>query len=385
MSLLFRRPPEERAVRLPQYFVDAMRAVDQPFFVDADSAMRHEAVWACRTRIAQDVSMMPVDVVRYVGGERQPVEPTPQIIAAPSVHVPAMDWRYQVVDSWLAHGNVWGLVTQTSPDLLCPQRVELVAHDRVRVQCFGAEVRFFVDQVEHELWPVGDLYHRPAYTVAGSSLGLSPIAYHAVAVQHGVAAQRFGADFFAAGGHPTSILSPATDPGTEGAKTLKQAFLKATRNREPAVLPQSVKYEQVQISPTDSQFIDAMRYSAEQIVRIYGEDPADYGIASSGKAITYANRSDADLARLKRRQFWVVKLQDMLTEMLPRPQVVRLNVSASLMMTAKERHEIHGMRLTQRTRTVNEVRKIEDEPPFGSEFDEPGIPPAPPPPAPVIG
>jgi len=90
--------------------------------------------------------------------------------------------------------------------------------------------------------------------------------------------------------------------------------------------------------------------------------------------MTYANRVDADLARFKRRQFWVVKMQDALTACLPRPQVARLNVSAALMMTDKERHELHKLRLDARTRTVNEIRKIEDEPSFGPEFDIPGIP-----------
>jgi hypothetical protein len=111
------------------------------------------------------------------------------------------------------------------------------------------------------------------------------------------------------------------------------------------------------------------------VCRVYGEDPADYGSSGGGSGVTYSNRSDADLARFKRRQYWVTKLQNALTDMLPRPQVVKLNTSSLLMMTAKERHEIHAMRLLSKTATINEVRRIEDERPFdGEEFDEPGVP-----------
>jgi hypothetical protein len=100
--------------------------------------------------------------------------------------------------------------------------------------------------------------------------------------------------------------------------------------------------------------------------------------------VTYANRSDADLARYKRRQFWVTKMQRALTALIPRPQQAKLNTSVSLMMTTKERHEVYKLRLDSKTITINEIRRLEDEPPFeGDEYDEPGTgkPPASPPPA----
>lgn len=376
MSLLFREAPKrgvEERVGLPAYlFQRDTRGVS----VDADSARRHDAVWSCITSIAQDVSMMPVDVVRYVNGTRQPVDPLPQIVASPSAFMAPLDWRYQLVDSWLTAGNAWGLVTATTTNGLYPSRIELQSASDVRVWQDGKKVRYYVNNVEHDLWPLGDLWHVPAYTVAGSVLGLSPIAYHRVTIGHGLNAQQFSNDYFADGGHPTALLQPDGTPTDDQVKTLKERLLSITRgNREPLVLPLSTKYTPLQVNPDDSQFIEAMGYSALQVCRIFREDPADHGVGVSGSSVTYANRVDADLARFKRRQFWVVKLQDALTACLPRPQVARLNVSASLMMTDKERHELHEMRLRSRTRTINEVRKIEDESPFGVEFDVPGIPP----------
>lgn len=346
--------------------------------VDGESAMRHDAVWSCVTKIAQDVSMMPVDVVRYANGKRHVVSPVPQIIAAPSSVVSALDWRYQVIESLLLDGNAWGRVTSTSPDGAYPTRIELLPFSDVVPVKEPGSPRVRVDGGEpQELWPIGQIWHLPAYTLPGSWLGLSPISYHRNKIGAGLAAGQFGEEFFGAGGHPSSILAPESDPGPEGAKRIKQAFIDATRGREPAVLPQSIKYTQVQINPSDSQFIEAMRYSVEQVCRIFNEDPADHGASvGSGGSITYANRSDTDLARFKRRQFWVVKLQEALSACLPRPQVVRLNTSAALMMTPRERHELHALRLASRTLTVNEVRVIEDEEPFGDEYDEPGIPDA---------
>jgi HK97 family phage portal protein len=381
MSLLFReRPKLERAN--PTYagydaLAQAVRSsrASHGVYVDADSAMRHDAVWSCITKKAQDVAMLPVDVVRYQGPARVNVTPAPQIIAAPSAYTDAMDWRYQVLVSWFSAGNAWGLVTQTTPDMRYPTRIELQRASDVRPMMDGGRLRLFVNGAEHQLWPVGDLWHKPAFTVPGQLLGLSPIAYHAISIGVGLAAEQFGSQFFTDGGHPTALLRPATDPGENGAKALKEKFLEVLRgNREPLVLPQSVIYEQIQVNPTDSQFIETMRYSVEQVCRIFDEDPTDHGSAGGG-GNTYANRSDADLARYKRRQFWITKLQNALTAMLPAPQVVKLNTSAFLMMTAEERAAIHDKRLRNKTRTVNEVRDIEDEPRFDdAAYDEPGIP-----------
>jgi HK97 family phage portal protein len=379
MSILFRKS-EERNVVLPPDLVARLNSgfgwSSAGVPVDADSAMRHDAVWACRTRISQDVSMMPVDVVRYQGDARVEVNPVPQIIAAPSVHVDAMDWRYQVVDSWLGWGNAWGIVTQTSPDMRYPTRIELQSPSCVRVQNTGDGLEIFVHNVKRELWPVGDLWHAPAYTVPGSFLGLSPIGYHALSIGVGLAAEKFGGDFFKDGGHPSALLTVDGQPTADQTAELKQRLLELTRgNREPLVMPSTTKYTAMQVNPTDSQFIETMRYSVEQVCRIYGEDPADYGSSAGGTAMTYANRSDADLARLKRRQYWVTKLQNVLSGFIAPPVVARLNTSVSLMMTARERHDLNKVRLDSKTITVNEIRRRDDEPPFdGAEFDQPGIP-----------
>lgn len=379
MSYLFRGRQsaptgEQRAVRLPAELMARMTGSSNVVAVDPDSAMRHDAVWSCRTRIAQDVSMMPVDVVRYTATGRQAVVPVPQIIAAPSVFARPLDWRYQVIDAWLGAGNAWGLVTDTTMGGLYPSRIEL--QSSVRVQVLNGAVKFYVNNVEHDLWPVGDLWHVPAYTLPGQLLGMSPIAYHAVTIGLGLTAENFGADYLADGGHPSALVQPEGSLTEEQATSIKARFMALTRgNREPVVMPQSVKYTPIQINPEESQFLNTMRYTVEQICRIYGEDPADHGASGGGTSLTYANRRDADLARFKRRQFWVTKLQDALGEMLPPDVTVKLNTSSALMMTTLERHELHALRLKSETTTVNEVRTLEDEPKFpDAKFDAPGIP-----------
>lgn len=367
----------ERGMTIDQ-LAAAMREARRSYgssYVDEESAMRHDAVWSCRMKISQDVSMMPVDVIRYVNDVRKPVNPEPQIIANPSAWMDALDWRYQIVDSWLGWGNSFGFVTVTTPDTRYPLRIEVLSPKAV-TPVAGEPGTFDVEGYGRtQLWPLGRLWHVPAFPVAGSILGLSPIALHRASIGGGLAAANYGKAFFDGGGHPTGILAPGANPGEEGAIELKTKFVEALNGttREPIVLPKDTTYIPLQTNPDDSQFLDTQRYSVEQVCRIFGEDPADHGSSGGGSSMTYANRSDADLARFKRRQFWVVKLQRALTALLPRPQQVRLNTSSSLMMTTKERHEVHAIRLASNTITVNEIRKIEDEEPFDDpKYDQPG-------------
>jgi HK97 family phage portal protein len=379
VSLLFRSAPVEKRGTNVAAQAEAMKAnmfgLGFTYQVDQESSLRHDAIWSCRMRIAQDVSMLPVDVVRYTNGQRQEVA-TPQIIAAPSSYIPALDWRFQVIDSWLGWGNAWGKVTAVTPDGRYPARIEILNPADVSVQSIGDQLVISVLGERLDLWPVGPLWHVPAYTLPGRWVGLSPIQMHAVKISGAIAAEQFGVNFFKDGAHPSALISTPGNPGDAKAESLKQRIMDIVRggSREPLIMPKDTTYTPLQVNPHDSQFIETQRYSVEQICRIYGEDPADHGASAGGSSVTYANRIDAEAARIKRRQFWVTKLQDALTGLLPRPQVVKLNTSAYLMMTPLERHQLHALRLANRTETVNEVRLVEDQEPFGPEFDTPGIP-----------
>ncbi|MEY4338749.1 MAG: hypothetical protein RLZ14_599, partial [Actinomycetota bacterium] len=146
--------------------------------------------------------------------------------------------------------------------------------------------------------------------------------------------------------------------------------------REPAVFGGDWSLEKTSVDPKDSQFIDVLRWECEQAARIYLVPPQMIYAATSGQSVTYANASQTDLAFLKWSLRWPLRrLQWAWSAMLPQPWVVRFNVDALLEVTAMERAQVHEIRLRTKTRTVNEVRRIEDEPPFDdAAFDEPGVP-----------
>lgn len=377
MSLFARRREsapvavEERAQRVDVtgggYFwsLAGMDAVSDP--------LRSIAHWAARRVLCTSIASLPVQQIRERrdGHDRLPLSP---IVERPARTVKRKQWVYQVMDSWLDAGNAYGNVLATTSTGL-PLIVETVSPKCVKWLPVDGFLVPHVNGAPRELWPVGDLWHAPCFVQAGSPIGLSPSEYAAQSVATAVAAEKFGGDFFASSGHPTYDVAAKTDLTEEQAQRVKAGFIRSVKDREPWVHGSGIEAKPMTIDPEKSQFIELLRFECEQAARVYGVPPTMIYAAVSGSAVTYANATQDDLAFLKHSlRWWVTLLQDEWSAWLPAPQVVRFNVDAFLQMTTRERAEVHEIRLRTRTRTVNEVRRLEDEEPFGPEFDVPGVP-----------
>src|SRR5690606_40207519 len=81
----------------------------------------------------------------------------------------------------------------------------------------------------------------------------------------------------------------------------------------------------------------------------------------SGGSLTYANVVDRDLHLLKYAlNKWLLRLERLLSQFLPRPQYVKFNRDALLQTNTLQRYQAHAIALDKRFVTVNEVRNQED-------------------------
>jgi HK97 family phage portal protein len=232
--------------------------------------------------------------------------------------------------------------------------------------------RAVVDGVELERWPNGPLWHVPIFTMPGQPFGLSPIQHAKQTIAAGLSAERFGSDFFHGGGTPNSILYSDTELSADQAQGIKTAFVRSTAgNREPMVVGAGLRYERVSVAPDEAQFLDAQRFTVEQIARLYGIAPEMIGGATSGSSVTYANREQRSQDFLTFGLMpYLVALEDGLSALVPRPQRVRFNVDGVLRSDLKTRYEAHAIALSNGFMTVDEVRQIEDLPPMPESVDD---------------
>jgi HK97 family phage portal protein len=382
---LFRRvvAQEERGVTWPGYPYPPSQFAGRTTAgvnVTLESYTKNVAAGACVRVLVSTVKKLPIDEVRYQGDVRIPLTTQSQIVSSPSGKVSRRAWVAQVMRSLTSAGNVYGDVVAWDLNSMRPTQIETIVPSRASWSLVKGAWTCHIDGKPRTLWPLGDLWHKPAsdFLPPGQPFALSPVTESATSIGTGIAAESFGAEFFGDGAHPTQVLK-SDDPHltSEQAEAAKDALIASTRgNRRPLALGASWTLEKNFVDPKDSQFIDLLRFEVEQACRTWGVPPSMVYAAVSGQSVTYANVSQSDLAFLKYSvDNWLVDLEDAWSELIAAPRVVKFNTSALLRMDDTSRWGIHDLRLRLKTTSINDVRKLEDEAPFPDpEFDLPGIP-----------
>jgi phage portal protein BeeE len=104
---------------------------------------------------------------------------------------------------------------------------------------------------------------------------------------------------------PSGILYVDRDPGKGAVKKLHAEWLQARRdNRRPAVLA-GAKYEQISVSPEESQFLGTVDANVQAIARLYGVPPEMVGGSTAGPlAYTSPEMRSLDLLTYTVRGGW---------------------------------------------------------------------------------
>lgn len=369
MSLLRRRPPVERR-SLRSYTPERMlseitlaRTSGVSAMVGEASALTHSAVWAGTYLYADLISTLPFAAYREVDGAPVKLRTQPAIVASPSLSVSPIAWRTQLVVSLILRGNAFGLIL-TRDQFGFPTTIELQHPDAVRAEWDEQALtkRFRIDGADVD--PT-DVWHVAINQIPGSPFGLSMIEKARQAIYGGVAAATYSNEIFASGGHPTAILSTDAEIGADQARELQARFdQRLAERRGRAMVMQGMTYTPIQISPADSQFLDASRASVQDVARFL-RLPVELIGGESGSSMTYSNVESraVDLLRYSIDPV-LVRIEEALTATLPRPQYVQANRAALLRMTTTDRYAAHSIALADGWRNVNEVRALEELPPI---------------------
>ena len=334
--------------------------------VSPDMAMRHSAWWAAVNLIARLASTMPWHAHVHTDDDiHERVPEDPQILAAPSMTQKPAQWRYSLFWSVLTRGNVFGVVTEFDDATFLPSRIELLHPDEVSVwQRPDRSYDFRVLGTPVERWPVGPLWHMAALQPPGSIVGMSPVSQAAQAIGVGLQAERFGAEWFEEGTHPSGILQTETAVDSETAGEMKRRFRAAQQGREIAVLGLGIDYKPIRISPEESQFLQTIKANIATIARFFNMPPEILG-AESGGSMTYSNVESRNIDLLTQCVGpWVSWLEDELGALVPGAQFVRANVKKVLRLDAMTSARVREVELRNGVMSRNEWRKLDDRPPI---------------------
>jgi HK97 family phage portal protein len=380
------RPAEQRIAQLA--FVAPpigarINAVQELYGIgSADLAARHSAAWACRDLIASMMSMLQPWAFRLPGtgvptptpgpgigsvgspGTPQKVAQQPRILNQPSADMDIGDFLYAGTFA-LMQGNVYGSIVDRDR-LGYPSQVELQDNGRVQVR------RLTSGDVEYryggQVQDLATVWHRSIFRPPGAVTGLSVLQAAHRSMTLGVNAQDFGNGFFEEGAHPSGLLlnDSQAEFSQDDAQTVKQKFMAAVHgSREPVVMTGGWKYQQVQVNPTDSQFIDTQGISDLQVCRYHRVWPEMVAVPITGSSITYANVEQRALDFLTyTMQRWITWWERKLGAMTPAGQYVKFDLSPLLRTDILTRWRVNHAQIASRIMTQDEIRAGEDLPPL---------------------
>ncbi len=332
--------------------------------ISEQQSLTHSAVWACVWLISDLISTLPLKVFRDADGRTVEI-PTPSLFASPSIEVSQLDWVSQHVTSLLLRGNAYGVVTARDR-LGWPTAIENVNADAVRVT--RSKDGQLVYRIGRSTLDQSEVLHIIGRPWAGLPVGLSVIDFAARNIKLGLEVEKFGADFFGAGAHPTGVLTTPRDVTAEAAAAAKDRFKAAVGARDVVVLGQDLKFSQMQINPDDSQFLETLGANAATVARWFGVPPELVSASVSGQSVTYANLNDRMRSLLIfALNPWVERMQRAYTQLLPRPQYVKFSTGGLLRADIETRYRTYAQGLSSGFLTVDEVRGWEELPPLKEE------------------
>ena len=201
------------------------------------------------------------------------------------------------------------------------------------------------------------LWSNPSST---SLLGEGPIQRHRSVLRSALDLHNYADNWFRTAAVPTGTLTTSEFLSADVARQNKEAFVASQQERSIAVLSSGLKYDSITLSPEQAQFLENQKFITRQICMMFGVPTMYLGMGIEGQGMTYVNgNEDRNKLFEDGLQQYVVRIQQAITDLLPRGQYAEFNLTEFLRPNVKTRYESYAIGLTNRFLTVPEVREME--------------------------
>jgi HK97 family phage portal protein len=250
--------------------------------VSHDSALRLAAVYACVRVLAETMASLPLIVYkkRLDGGKDRVTDHWLYRVLAerPNRFQNPFEWREMLQGHMALRGNAYNqIITNAIGEI-----VELMPlhPDRIRMEVLpSGEYRYrFTDRFGQEsVLPRGEVWHLRGLSSDGL-MGMSPIELSRESIGMALAAQDYGARFFANDAKPTGgwIEFPGSFKDNEAKKVFRESYQQAQSgaNRgKVLVLENGMKFHEVGITNKDAQFLELRKFQITDIARLFRVPP----------------------------------------------------------------------------------------------------------------
>jgi HK97 family phage portal protein len=211
------------------------------------------------------------------------------------------------------------------------------------------------------------LTHIPAMSMDGV-YGMSVLQVARNSLGTAIAGDRAAAKMFGHGLTVAGLITPDEDePDWDDASFIKDEVNDALTGNENmgkiAVLPRKLKFQQMEMSAEDAQFLQSRQFSIEEIARWFGVPP--FELMQTEKQTSWGTGIEAQQRGLGRTVLapWASRLEQRLSRLLPNPRFVEIDFSGLERPSPDVEIRLLLEQIEGGLITINEARAVRNLPP----------------------
>ena len=332
-------------------------------YVDYNTSLTVNAVWACVSLISDTVSSLPVDTYIRRDGIAYPYRPKPAWVSKPDVAIPSVAFWQQTMISLLIDGNAFvRLFRDTKGEI-----VNMVVLNPLNVQVSRNALgqKFYTSTVEGNKTLTADemLHISGSILMPGEFRGKSPIDTLRENIGLAISLESFAARFFGQGTTQNGVIEYPGALTAEQAENLSKSFDRQHKGYRKAhktgILSGGATFKPTMVANDQAQMLDSRRLAVEDVARAYRVPTDMIGLNNGGQS--YNSIEQKQIAFLSHTiRPWVSKLEDAFSTLLPDTAYLAFSTDDLLRGDYATRIEGYAKLLQNGVLSTNEVRRKEN-------------------------
>lgn len=344
--------------------------------VNEKTAMQMSAVYACVRIIAEAIAQIPLNVYRLTadgGKEKDLRHPLFYLLHdEPNPEMTSFIFRETLMSHLLLWGNAYAQIIRNGKGEviglypLMPDRMQVARNEAGNLVYTYTK---YYDEVgakhafEQITLPAYQVLHIPGLGYDGL-IGYSPIAMARNAIGMSMAAEDFGATFFANGATPGGVLEhPGIVKDPERLRESWHAQFSGKNSHNIAVLEEGMTFKPMSIPPEEAQFLETRKFQIDEIARIFRVPPHMVGDLEKS---SFSNIEQQSLEFVKYTVGpWVARWEQSLSQALLLPSektryTIKYNLDGLLRGDYESRMNGYAVGRQNGWLSANDIRELEN-------------------------
>jgi HK97 family phage portal protein len=336
-----------------------------------DGALQISAVWACVDLLSRTIASLPLFVFEGSGGKRTLARESMlwQLLHdSPNRRMTPMEFWVAMLLNLMLRGNAYARIDRNANGdaiSLWPMSADQVA---VEVLDDGSVV--YIYSIGNDRQVLGEQNVLHLKDLGNGTFGLSRLDYMRATTSELANAQTAANALFANGGKPTGVLMIDSVLNAEQRKAIKERFVGMAEGSASRlyVLEANMKYEQLSLTPQDTQLLETRKYGVEEIGRWFGVPAVLINHSNTTAWGSGIEQIIDGFFKFTVRPALVSIEQALRKRVLTPAQRARYSVEWNfdglLRANIKDRMEVYAKAVQNGLKTRNECRQLENDPPI---------------------